>query len=88
MEAFLDSKFGLGIGEEGSGVFDSESGEPPVADEVLDPSVEDLNASGGRTLSDKTASGLDLAKPVTSGILWSCWRNKATAAVSEPGWLV
>ena len=37
VDAFLDSKFGLGMGEASSGVFEPMSGEPSFADEVHDP---------------------------------------------------
>ena len=72
------------MGEEYSDVFGSKGGEPPVADEVHEPRVESLDTSGKRTLLDET-SARDSAMPVTSGISLLCWRNKATAAVSEPG---
>lgn len=84
VEAFLDNKLGLGMGEN-SGVFGSKGGGPPFADGGPNPWGANLDTSGKRTLSGGLASALDLAIPVTSVILSSFWWNKATAAVSEPG---
>ena len=76
------------MAEENSGALGSNSGEPVfVDDEVHDPWLEDLDASGEILASDNATSALDLAMFAMSAIFSSCWRNEARAAVREQGWV-
>lgn len=70
------------MGEASSGVFGPSSGEPPVADEV----VEDLETSGESLSPDETTSALGLAMQMTSGMLLSYSLNEESA-VRELGWV-